>query len=212
MAYVLGYFTADGNMIRNKRGAHYIEFQSTDKELIYSVRSLLNSNLKVSSYKRKENHKTVYRIQIGSKVMYSDLEHLGFMPNKSLKVKLPNIPSRYFTHFVRGYFDGDGCVNYSYYRRTDRKNSWYGALQVQFVSGCKNFLDDLYIRLREEASLQGGTRCFSKGYRLAYSKFDSIRLFAFLYNDMRHRLYLKRKFVYFQKALRAIDSFMQKSK
>jgi hypothetical protein len=35
MAYVLGFFTADGSMIRNKRGAHFIEFQITDKNLLY---------------------------------------------------------------------------------------------------------------------------------------------------------------------------------
>ena len=33
MAYVLGYFAADGCMIKNKRGAHYIEFTSIDKRL-----------------------------------------------------------------------------------------------------------------------------------------------------------------------------------
>jgi hypothetical protein len=30
MAYVLGFFTADGNMLKNKRGAHFIEFNTTD--------------------------------------------------------------------------------------------------------------------------------------------------------------------------------------
>ncbi len=34
MAYVLGYFAADGSMIQNKRGGHFIEFTSTDAVLI----------------------------------------------------------------------------------------------------------------------------------------------------------------------------------
>ncbi|TSC56528.1 MAG: hypothetical protein Greene071421_167 [Parcubacteria group bacterium Greene0714_21] len=33
MAYVLGFITADGALIKNKRGAKFIEIQSIDKEL-----------------------------------------------------------------------------------------------------------------------------------------------------------------------------------
>lgn len=41
MAYVLGFFAADGYMIHNKRGAHFVDFYSNDLEifdLVYSVR------------------------------------------------------------------------------------------------------------------------------------------------------------------------------
>ena len=37
MAYVLGFFAADGTMIANNRGAHFIEFHSTDKQLLKQV-------------------------------------------------------------------------------------------------------------------------------------------------------------------------------
>ena len=52
MAYILGYFAADGNMIKNKRGGYFIEFTSTDIELIRQTRHLLESNHKVS-FKQK---------------------------------------------------------------------------------------------------------------------------------------------------------------
>ena len=55
MAYVLGYFAADGAMIKNKRGAHFIEFHSTDKELIVSVRRVLHSDHKIGVRKPKED-------------------------------------------------------------------------------------------------------------------------------------------------------------
>ena len=48
MAYVLGFFAADGNMIKNKRGAHFIEFQITDKNLLEKIRELLGSNQKIA--------------------------------------------------------------------------------------------------------------------------------------------------------------------
>ena len=39
MAYVLGFFTADGNMIKNKRGAHFIE--ADGHRLCFSIRDSL---------------------------------------------------------------------------------------------------------------------------------------------------------------------------
>jgi len=47
MAYVLGYTFADGAVYTNKRGSCYLEFTSTDKELIYKVRDLLLSEHKI---------------------------------------------------------------------------------------------------------------------------------------------------------------------
>ena len=37
MAYVLGFIAADGSLIKNKRGACFIEIQSIDKEIIYKM-------------------------------------------------------------------------------------------------------------------------------------------------------------------------------
>lgn len=57
MAYVIGFFTADGCMIRNKRGAHFIEFQITDKDILIKIRKVLQSNHKISIRKGKGNDK-----------------------------------------------------------------------------------------------------------------------------------------------------------
>jgi len=42
MAYVLGFFAADGNMLKNRRGAHFMEFTSTDKDIIVKIRKYTN--------------------------------------------------------------------------------------------------------------------------------------------------------------------------
>ena len=58
MTYVLGFFAADGNMIKNKRGAHFIEFQSTDKEILNKIKKCLKSNLAIGEYQPKnKNHR-----------------------------------------------------------------------------------------------------------------------------------------------------------
>ena len=78
MAYVLGFFTADGNMIKNKRGAHFIEFEITDKDLLHAIRGLLESNHKITERKRRDSWKKAYRLQIGSKVIFNDFRTYAF--------------------------------------------------------------------------------------------------------------------------------------
>ena len=82
MAYILGFFCADGNMVKNKRGAHFIEFNTIDKELLERIKKVLDSNHKISVCKRSDKWRTAYRLQIGSKIMYYDLARLGLMPKK----------------------------------------------------------------------------------------------------------------------------------
>jgi len=57
MAYILGFFTADGTMIKNRRGAHFIEFQITDRNLLRKIKRSFGSNHKITARKRDKNHK-----------------------------------------------------------------------------------------------------------------------------------------------------------
>lgn len=53
MAYVLGYFAANGCMFINPKGSRYILFTSTDLELINKIKILINSNHKIGTQKYK---------------------------------------------------------------------------------------------------------------------------------------------------------------
>jgi hypothetical protein len=121
MAYVLGFFTADGSMYKTMRGTHFIEFQITDRELLLQVQKTLGSNHKISDRGIRSNHrKKIYRLQIGSKAIFESLIDLGFMQNKTNIVRLPTIPREYFCDFLRGYLDGDGNIMFGYYRKPGR--------------------------------------------------------------------------------------------
>ncbi len=102
MAYVLGFFTADGNMTRNKRGAHCIEFQITDGDLLEKIRIALGSNHKIATKRRNsKSWKSAYRLQVGSKTIFADLKRLGLTPNKSKTIELPRIPVKYFPVYAQ---------------------------------------------------------------------------------------------------------------
>lgn len=195
MAYVLGFFTADGTMIKNKRGAHFIEFQITDKKLLREIRRVLGSNHKITTReKNNKKWKTSYRLQIGSKTIFNDLSNLGLTSAKSKTIRLPKVPDRYFSHFVRGYFDGDGNVVSGYFRRSDRKNkSW--TLLTRFTSGSKLFLEGLKAKLTSLTEIKGSLLYYGDAWRLSYSTNDSKKLFNFIYNRGRveNLIYLERK-------------------
>ncbi|MFZ2975672.1 MAG: LAGLIDADG family homing endonuclease [Candidatus Moraniibacteriota bacterium] len=202
MAYVLGFFAADGCMIRNNRGAHFIEFQITDKDILLKIKKLLGSNHKITERKNNIKWKIAYRLQIGSKAIFEDLLLLGMTPTKSKTIKFPEIPERYISHFVRGYFDGDGNVSMPNYIRADRKNKLSTTLLSGFTSGSKKFLIELHSKLKALAGIVGGTLCYHGGaFRLFFSVKDSAKLYEFMY-AREDELFLLRKKKVFEKYLK----------
>ena len=192
MAYVLGFFAADGCMTQNKRGGHFIEFHITDKDILEKMQLVLGSDHKISVRKRNDAWKKAYRLQIGSKEMFQDLLKLGMTPQKSSTLNFPQVPKGYLADFVRGYFDGDGNVYANRYQRKGRKKL-SRTLLTGFTSGSRDFLEELDKNLKEKAGILGGSLFSRKTYfRLHYSVTDSCKLYQLMYND-KNALFLMRK-------------------
>lgn len=201
MAYILGFFTADGSMIKNKRNTHFIEFQITDKDLLKKIRNTLGSNHKITKRKRNKNQKNIYRLQIGSKTIFNDLLRLGITPRKSKTIKLPKIPPKYLNHFIRGYFDGDGNVIFGFYKKSGRKNK-SPILLTRFISGSKVMLKELMLKLKNIIKVNGSLYYNDNAWRLSYSTKDSKKLFTFMYKNINNEnlIFLKRKYNIYLKA------------
>jgi len=198
MAYILGYFAADGSMYANPRGSKYITFSSIDREMLEKVKQSLNSKHKIALRKRyNANWKDSFTFQIGSKEMYGDLVKLGFMQNKARRFHLPKVPKKYMNHFIRGYFDGDGSVTCGYTRRKDRNNKMIPYVLSCFASANYNFLKEISSVLRKNINMGKGS-IYKEGGHLNYSKRDSIKLFNYMYKDVPRMLYLGRKYNKFQ--------------
>ena len=198
MAYVLGYFAADGSMLKNNRGAHFIEFTSIDRILLEQVQKVTGSNHKLKERsegsRSKPEWQTSYRIQIGSKEWFTDLTALGFTQNKSLTLVFPRIPEEYLGHFVRGYFDGDGCAYLKEHFAKDRnKNRW--IFRALFTSGSLFFLESLWQALKKKG-IAGGhiSGRPDRGYELVFSWRDSLALYRLTYHTAEaSELFLPRK-------------------
>lgn len=206
MAYVLGFFAADGNLTINLRGSCYLEFTSRDKSIIEKIRMLLGSNHKMAQRMSNVNRSVIYyRLQIGSKEMFNDILKLGMTLNKNKRLKFPRIPNKYLSSFIRGYFDGDGNVTISTYKRKTRGNRLSTTLHSGFICGNKKPLKSLKNILKEFAHILGGTLYYSnRGYRLFFYVNDSKKLYNFMYKDAGSDLFLNRKRKIFKKYFRVI--------
>ncbi|MBI2113353.1 MAG: LAGLIDADG family homing endonuclease [Candidatus Wildermuthbacteria bacterium] len=205
MAYVLGFIAADGSLIKNKRGAHFLEIQSIDEELLFGIRKVLKSDLLIGQYipKNKKWRKR-FRLQIGSKKMYQDLTKLGIVPNKEYRLVMPSMPTLFLRHFIRGYFDGDGSVGFYAFQRKNRRVPTR-MLLTTFTSCSMQILEKIayslhiYAKVRSKVPMK---KWGDNAFELRYSTVDSRKIYAFLYNKPG-RLFLRRKKIIFEKYLRA---------
>lgn len=200
MAYILGFMYADGNIVESKRGNHYVAIYTADRSLLISMKKSMKSEHKISV--RRSSTGYGYRIQVGSKEWFTDLAKIGLFPNKTLRMVLPRVPSKFLGDFVRGYFDGDGNV-WSGFIHRNRKTPTR-ALLVFFTSGSHEYLLALRTLLRSEG-MQGGSLYVAKSgnfSRLSFSTRDALKLHEIMYNAP-HKLYLKRKKSIFEQFMKS---------
>ncbi len=202
MAYVLGFFAADGYITVNRRGGQFWCIQIVDKTLLMQIKKNIGSDHKISERNRGGNESTIYRLQIGSIEMCDDLRKLGFTERKTKSLAVPNVPGEYLGSFTRGYFDGDGNIWLGYLHKERGVPTL--SLHVAFTSGSGDFLSTLQLRLRE-IGVHGGSLVRPKEnyHRLQYGLRDSLKLYEFMYNGLdTSKLFLKRKKDVFEKYIR----------
>ncbi|WP_406687037.1 LAGLIDADG family homing endonuclease [Rossellomorea vietnamensis] len=177
MAYILGFFAADGYISSSN---HTVCFSQKDPDILEKIKNELQSN-----HPLVLNNTEVHTLIIGSKVMKYDLMEIhGMTSDKSTSLRMPDIPEGYLSHFVRGYFDGDGFVNF------DRKI-------VSFVGGSESFMSKLNLELQKR-NFNSRLYADKKYFRVFMTGRKTIYMFKkWLYQDVG--LYLKRKYEVFDK-------------
>lgn len=138
-AYWLGFIAGDGYIIRNERQAELgIELNEIDYDHLKKFNKCLKGNVEVKFRQRKDsrtlNNYKMCLIRFYSWKLVDDLIKLGIIPNKSLVIKFPNISSKFYIPFLRGYFDANGslCLN--------KKRE---SLQCDFCSGSIEMIESI---------------------------------------------------------------------
>lgn len=154
-AYWLGFLYADGSiheLYRNhKIKAMVLELALAEKDKSHVERFVkdIGSNVPLDKRYTKLNNNIYYsyRARINNTKICRDLISLGCTPRKSLTLTFPDIKllNGLESSFIRGYFDGDGCICYSQRNYVDKrnKNEYVQKYMIVSIVGTNDFLMSL---------------------------------------------------------------------
>lgn len=115
-AYILGLVYADGYLTNGVFGLCLID---KDRYMLEEIKKLMKSSHKIVDRSRIEPTGTIVNssiFQLKNKKIEQDLLDKGVFYRKTKILKFPTeeqVPNSLLSHFVRGFFDGDGSVYYS---------------------------------------------------------------------------------------------------
>lgn len=137
-SYWLGFLYADGSvrMKDGKSGELRVKLKDTDKEHIEKFLKDIECDKPIKC--GVEGKSKFCSVTVYSNLLVNRLFDLGCIKNKTFKIGLPKLNDEYITHFIRGYFDGDGCIS-------KVKNKWYHitiAGNEGFIFSLKKILSD----------------------------------------------------------------------
>jgi hypothetical protein len=116
-AYFLGLISADGCVYRQKdrpnSWALSLSLWDVDQELLEKLRDGLNPDIIL--HRKKSNNPRrhdMVTLAIGDSNLCRTLSTYGIVPRKTHLLKpIQNLSEQLLRHYIRGYFDGDGCVS-----------------------------------------------------------------------------------------------------
>lgn len=172
-AYWLGMLLSDGNLYKTQMT---LKLQRKDRSILEKFKKSLNSEHPIHDGISSEGHE-FSSFFIGSKKLAAQLKKLGVIPNKTFTVEFPSLNKEFNSHFIRGYFDGDGCM-YNF----ERQHTW------SIYSSSEKFLPELIRIISDEVKI----KCNNYKNTVAISSKSSITaLEKYLYDNAT--IFLERK-------------------
>ena len=200
--YWAGFIAADGSL-QNKKYSKVLKItlSKKDENHLKKFKEHINCNNPIKTYMVKPSKlvtKICYcsEIQIVSHKIFYDLSKFNIVPNKTKIYDLPNwlIDHPLVHHFMRGYFDGDGCLTSCGLSKNRT------ITQANFsIIGNYNFINK-YQQILIQNNITNTTKIikYDNIYKLNYCGNNNIRkIFKFLFNNSN--IWLDRKYNLFQK-------------
>lgn len=194
-SYIFGFWLSDGCITLHSNG-HSKSTQkafvlyNTEKQIMLDFLKIFPVNLR-SEDPSNPKWKTKYKIFVYSDALFDFCYSVTKTTQKSRNTfLLPTIPDRYYHHFVRGFFDGDGSICYKHY--LNRHKKMVSALITSFTGGSETLHVE---QLRDElkARVGVGNKKVSAGTakKLSYNQYDSMLLCEYMYSGAT--IFMKRK-------------------
>lgn len=214
-AYFLGLLYADGNVFKGeKQTVMQLSLHHKDRYILQTFSNLIygrdNTRLVVfkqrfsTSFNKILPRANMYKISASSHKMGNDLIKLGCVPAKSLILQFPTynqVPEHLIHHFIRGFFDGDGCIGSSMPKREDGITEKFVCSIISSNDFCNSFVNiiqektGLLFRFKKRQDRWNeNTSVVEMGGNLQVEKFCSwIYQDATLFLTRKHDRYLRLK-------------------
>jgi len=192
-AYLLGFWYADGHIeAYAKRGKRYKRFgiDNTNKQIMVDIGQLLDRS-PLFRAKKNPKWKDQYRIVFHSEKLFDYCYKIIGTTQKSKQGNIPIVPKKFFRHFVRGFFDGDGSIHITTYKNRHNKDT--SELRTSFSAGndTKDMLEKLRDMIREHIPI-GKRKAVGKiSRKIAFGQYDSALLCEWMYRDAT--IFIERK-------------------
>lgn len=193
-AYILGLLYADGY---NNTSIHAVrlKLQKEDKRILEDISKEIEYTGPLTLDKRSEdniNWKDICILDIRSAYMSNILNKLGMCQNKSLILQFPDwLDEGLYSHFIRGYFDGDGSV-YCH----ERKMNWNVSVvsTKSFCNSIKSIIEDT-IGVHVHIRIDGRRNDITSDIRIGGNR-QVLKFLDWIYNDAD--LKIERKYKKYQ--------------
>lgn len=179
-AYFLGFFLADGSV--SSTGRFSINILSTDRNILDELALELNLSTKVV-VRDRESRKAQAQLRWTNPQMFKTFREVyTILPDKThhplSEDLLSKIPDKYKMSFIRGFFDGDGCLEVN-----------KGVFTFRFVGTDFKFLEEVSAYLCSKLpntsyyySKTEGKTCFWYVFTLNFHRIDKPTKVQILYN------------------------------
>lgn len=147
-AYLLGFFYADGCVSKLSHGSYRmfsISLAEKDRDYLQWILDVINECLHTEYTLKYVPANKAYRLAISKKVFVNRLIKLGVTNNKTYENNafvFDNIPTDLKRHFIRGYFDGDGCI--SFYKQKNRCYVGIVSLNSQLITAIQEYVYGIF--------------------------------------------------------------------
>ena len=179
--YWLGFLSADGNISKELRSVS-IDLNRQDGQHIQNFLDFCGCNANIYYHTNSGGHPAAKRL-VCSKELCQYLAKYNIVPNKSLIFEIPEdkIPEQYMSHYIRGLFDGDGCISF---------NKW-GQVSFSFCSGNLKVCEQIKEILKMDNVIAHG----SGVYRISCTgNIKAKAIFDYMYQDSNPNNRLARKY------------------
>ena len=175
-AYFLGLLYADGYISKSDNTIE-LTLHKKDQDIVEKFKIFIGADNKFY-FSKKYNH---IRFSFCSKEMKKDLIKLGCIPQKSFNKKFPKLPKNLISHFMRGYFDGNGSLSF----KTDKHLVYPSVKIASNFDFLKEFLNHLNFKTKQIPTFYSGC------YYISFVQNNGFKFLNQIYNNSN--VFIKRK-------------------